>query len=72
MMITKLDEPLGVFHYELLPINGRLEEQVLKLVEVAEWPGWTFGYSTLRPPRSSATTQSFNREWVSSRQRARR
>jgi hypothetical protein len=40
----KLEGPLGVFNYELLPIGGRLKEQVLKLVEVAEWPGWTFGY----------------------------
>ena len=40
----KLEGPLGVFNYELVPINGRLKEQVLELVEVAEWPGWTFGY----------------------------
>jgi len=39
-----LEGPLGVFNYELVPIGGRLKEQVLKLVEVAEWPGWTFGY----------------------------
>ena len=40
----KLEGPLGVFNYELLPINGRLREEVLKLIDVAEWPGWTFGY----------------------------
>ena len=40
----KLEGPLDVFNYKLLPINGRLKEQVLELVEVAEWPGWTFGY----------------------------
>ena len=40
----KLEGPLGVFNYELVPIGGRLQEDVLKLVEVAEWPGWTFGY----------------------------
>ena len=40
----KLEGPLGVFDYELQPIGGRLKEEVLKLVEVAEWPGWTFGY----------------------------
>jgi hypothetical protein len=40
----KLEGPLGVFNYELLPIDGQLKEQVLKLVELAEWPGWTFGY----------------------------
>lgn len=40
----KLEGPLGVFDYEPQPIKGRLKEQALKLVEVAEWPGWTFGY----------------------------
>jgi hypothetical protein len=44
IMDEKLEGPLGVFNYELLPIGGRLEEEVLKLVDVAEWPGWTFGY----------------------------
>ena len=44
IMDEKLEGPLGVFNYELLPIGGRLKEEVLKLVEVAEWPGWTFGY----------------------------
>ena len=44
IMDEKLEGPLGVFNYELLPIGGRLMEEVLKLVEVAEWPGWTFGY----------------------------
>jgi len=44
IMDEKLEGPLGVFNYELVPIGGRLKEQVLKLVEVAEWPGWTFGY----------------------------
>ena len=44
IMDEQLDGPLGVFNYELVPIGGRLKEQVLKLVEVAEWPGWTFGY----------------------------
>ena len=43
-MDEKLEGPLGVFNYELVPIGGRLQEDVLKLVEVAEWPGWTFGY----------------------------
>ena len=42
IMDEKLEGPLGVFDYELLPIGGRLKEEVLKLVEVAEWPGWTF------------------------------
>ncbi len=36
--------PLGVFDYELQPIKGRLKKRALDLVEVAEWPGWTFGY----------------------------
>ncbi|MCX6521353.1 MAG: hypothetical protein NTZ21_11880 [Actinobacteria bacterium] len=44
IMDEKLEGPIGVFNYELLPIGGRLKEEVLKLVEVAEWPGWTFGY----------------------------
>jgi hypothetical protein len=44
IMDEKLDGPIGVFNYGLLPIGGRLKEEVLKLVEVAEWPGWTFGY----------------------------
>jgi hypothetical protein len=44
IMDEKLEGPLGVFNYELLPLGGRLKEEVLKLVEVAEWPGWTFGY----------------------------
>ena len=44
IMGEKLEGPIGVFNYELLPIGGRLKEEVLKLVEVAEWPGWTFGY----------------------------
>ena len=44
IMDEKFEGPLGVFNYELVPIGGRLKEAVLKLVEVAEWPGWTFGY----------------------------
>ena len=44
IMDEKLEGPIGVFNYELLPINGRLREEVLKLIDVAEWPGWTFGY----------------------------
>ncbi len=44
IMDEKLEGPLGVFDYELLPIGGRLKVEVLKLVEVAEWPEWTFGY----------------------------
>lgn len=44
IMDEKLEGPIGVFNYELLPIGGRLKEEVLKLVEVAEWPDWTFGY----------------------------
>ncbi|MCY7301053.1 MAG: hypothetical protein LH616_17825 [Ilumatobacteraceae bacterium] len=40
----KLEGPLGVFDYELQPVNGRLKSRALELVEVAEWPGWTFGY----------------------------
>ena len=40
----KLEGPLGVFDYELQPIKGRLRKRALELVEVAEWPGWTFGY----------------------------
>ena len=44
IMDEKLEGPLGVFNDEVLPIGRRLKEQVLKLVEVAEWPGWTFGY----------------------------
>ena len=40
----KLEGPLGVFDYELQPIKGRLKKRALELVEVAEWPGWTFGY----------------------------
>lgn len=40
----KLEGPLGVFDYELQPIKGRLKKQALELVEVAERPGWTFGY----------------------------
>ena len=36
--------PLGVFDYELQPIKGLLKQRALELVEVAEWPGWTFGY----------------------------
>ena len=44
IMDEKLEGPLGVVNYELVPIGGRLKEQALKLVEVAEWPGWTFGY----------------------------
>ena len=44
IMDEKLEGPLGVFNDEVLPIGRRLKEQVLKLAEVAEWPGWTFGY----------------------------
>jgi len=44
IMDEKLEGPLGVFDYELVPIGGRLKEHALQLVEVAEWPGWTFGY----------------------------
>ncbi len=40
----KLEGPLGVFDHELRPIKGRLKKRALELVEVAEWPGWTFGY----------------------------
>ena len=40
----KLEGPLGVFNYELVPINGRRKEHVLERVEVVEWPGRTFGY----------------------------
>ncbi len=40
----KLEGPMGVFDYELQPIKGRLKKRALELVEVAEWPGWTFGY----------------------------
>ncbi len=40
----KLEGPLGVFDYELQPIKGWLKKRALELVEVAEWPGWTFGY----------------------------
>lgn len=39
IMDEKLEVPIGVFNYELLPIGGHLKEEVLKLVEVAEWPG---------------------------------
>ncbi len=38
----KLEGRLGVFDYELQPIKGRLKKRALELVEVAEWPGWTF------------------------------
>ena len=44
IMDERLEGPLGVFNYELVPIGGRLKEQALTLVEEAEWPGWTFGY----------------------------
>ena len=44
IMDEKLEGPLGVFNYELVPIGGRLKEHALQLVEAAEWPGWTFGY----------------------------
>ena len=44
IMDEKLEGPLGVFDYELQPIQGRLKKRALELVEVAEWPGWTFGY----------------------------
>ena len=40
----KLEGPLGVFDYELQPVKGRLKKRALEFVEVAEWPGWTFGY----------------------------
>ncbi len=40
----KLEGPLGVFDHELQPIKGRLKKWALELVEVAEWPGWTFCY----------------------------
>ena len=40
----KLEGPLGVFNYELVPVGGRWKKRALELVEVAEWPGWTFGY----------------------------
>lgn len=40
----KLEGPLGAFDYELQPIKGRLKKRALELVEVAEWPGWSFGY----------------------------
>ena len=36
--------PLGVFDYELQQIKGRFKKRALELVEVAEWPCWTFGY----------------------------
>ena len=44
IMDEKLEGPLGVFDYELVPVGGRLKKRALELVEVAEWPGWTFGY----------------------------
>ena len=44
IMDEKLEGPVGIFNYELVPIGGRLKEQALQLVEEAEWPGWTFGY----------------------------
>ena len=44
IMDEKLEGPLGVFNYELVPIGGRLKEHALQLVEAAEWPDWTFGY----------------------------
>jgi hypothetical protein len=44
IMDEKLEGPLGVFNFELVPIGGRLKEHALQLVEEAEWPGWTFGY----------------------------
>ena len=46
----KLEGPLGVFDYELQPIKGRLKKRALELVEVAEWPGWTFGYDRVTNP----------------------
>lgn len=44
IMDEKLEGPLGVFNYELVPVGGRLKKRALELVEEAEWPGWTFGY----------------------------
>ena len=44
IMDEKLEGPVGIFNYELVPVGGRLKEQALQLVEEAEWPGWTFGY----------------------------
>ena len=43
-MDEKLEGALGVVDYELQPIKGRLKRRALELVEVAEWPDWTFGY----------------------------
>jgi len=40
----RLEGPLGVFDYELQPIEGLRRKRALELVEAAEWPGWTFGY----------------------------
>ena len=40
----QLEGPLGVFNYVLLPLEGRLKEEVMQTVDAAEWPGWTFGY----------------------------
>jgi hypothetical protein len=44
IMDEKLEGPLGVFNYELVPVGGRMKKRALELVEEAEWPGWTFGY----------------------------
>jgi len=36
IMDEKLEGPLGVFNYELVPIGGRLKKRALELVEVAD------------------------------------
>jgi len=47
IMDEKVDGPIGVFNYEPLPIGGRLKEEMLKLVEVAERPGLDLRMLTL-------------------------
>jgi hypothetical protein len=44
IMDEKLEGPIGVFNYELVPVGGRLKKRALEFLEEAEWPGWTFGY----------------------------
>ena len=50
IMDEKLEGPLGVFDYELVPIGGRLKEHALELVERPSGPAWTFGYRPTRRP----------------------
>jgi hypothetical protein len=44
IMDEKLEGPLGVLNYELVPVGGRARNTRCSSSRWPKWPGWTFGY----------------------------